>query len=60
MTLADPTKTRCGAEYEHDAPFLSCRFYPTGRFLFAGAQDNTIQRWDLESGRQTFLTAHKR
>jgi WD40 repeat protein len=39
-------------ELRHNSPLLGCRFDPAGRFVFAGAQDNTIQRWDLATGGQ--------
>jgi WD40 repeat protein len=55
---ADPTKTHVARELKHGSPLVSCRFDPTGRFVFAGAQDSTVQRWDLESGKQTALAAH--
>jgi WD40 repeat protein len=38
---------------------IGCRFDPTGRFVFAGSQDNTIQRWELATGKKTTLTGHK-
>jgi WD40 repeat protein len=59
MISIDPAKTREVAQFQYSAPFLSCRFDPAGRFLFAGAQDNTVQRWELGTGTQTSLTAHK-
>jgi WD40 repeat protein len=43
----DPARTRMAKELRHNSPFLSCRFDPTGRYVFAGAQDFSIQRWDL-------------
>jgi WD40 repeat protein len=43
----DPTRTRMTKELRHNSPLLSCRFDPTGRYVFAGAQDFGIQRWDL-------------
>ncbi|HEY7329418.1 MAG TPA: WD40 repeat domain-containing protein [Gemmataceae bacterium] len=55
----DPTKTHLVKEYKHDSPLLGCRFDPSGRFVFAGAQDNHVVRWDLESSKKTLLTDHK-
>ena len=54
----DPTKARVEREFKHGSPFVGCRFDPTGRFLFAGAQDNTIQRFDLLTGKATTLAGH--
>ena len=54
----DPTKTRQVQELKHGSPLLSCRFDSSGRFVFAGAQDSTIQRWDLASGAKAALSGH--
>ncbi len=55
----DPVKTHPLKEYKHDSPLLGCRFDPSGQFVFAGAQDNKIVRWTLDSGKRTLLTGHK-
>ena len=55
----DPAKTHLLKEYKHDSPLLGCRFDPSGQFVFAGAQDNTVVRWHLDSGKKTLLTGHK-
>jgi WD40 repeat protein len=55
----DPARTRVAQELRHGSPLLSCRFDPTGRFVFAGAQDNSVQRWELASGRKVGLTGHR-
>jgi WD40 repeat protein len=55
----DPTKTHLLKEYKHGSPLLGCRFDPSGQLVFAGAQDNSIVRWHLESGKKTLLTGHK-
>ncbi len=54
----DPTRTRMVRELRHNSPLFSCRFDPSGRFVFAGAQDNTIQRWELETQTKTALVGH--
>jgi WD40 repeat protein len=46
-------------ELRHNSPLFSCRFDPSGRFVFAGAQDNTIQRWELAGARKVALTGHR-
>jgi hypothetical protein len=46
-------------ELRHDRPLFSCRFDPTGRFVFAGGQDNTVQRWELATGRKVALLGHR-
>jgi|SRR5579875_245234 WD40 repeat protein len=55
----DPAKTHLLKEYKHDSPLLGCRFDPSGQFVFAGAQDNNVIRWHLDSGKKTLLTGHK-
>lgn len=57
-TRFEPTRARLTLELKHTSPLLSCRFDPSGRFVFAGAQDNTIQRWELASKTQTALAGH--
>ena len=39
MPTIDVTKTHIAKELKHDSPIISCRFDPTGKYLFAGAQD---------------------
>jgi WD40 repeat protein len=55
----DPTKTRLVQELKHGSPLIGCRFDSAGRFVFAGAQDSTIERWELASGKKTELKGHK-
>ena len=55
----DPTQTRQVQELKHPSPLLSCRFDPTGRFVFAGAQDSSVQRWEIATGKKTALLGHK-
>jgi WD40 repeat protein len=54
----DPTAARVEREYKHTSPLVGCRFDPSGRFLFATAQDNSIQRFDLATGAKTTLAGH--
>lgn len=44
---ADPVATRLVAELKHDRGILACRYDPTASFLFAGARDYFVHRWDL-------------
>jgi WD40 repeat protein len=54
-----PSRTRMAQELRHNSPLLSCRFDPTGRYVFAGAQDNTIQRWELANQAKVVFTGHR-
>jgi hypothetical protein len=55
----DPARTRMVQELKHNSPLISCRIDPTGRFVFAGAQDSSVQRWELTTGKKTSLAGHK-
>jgi WD40 repeat protein len=54
----EPTAARQIQEFKHDSPLLGCRFNPSGCFVFAGCQENTLLRWELETGQQTKLAGH--
>jgi len=53
----DVTKTHVVHDFDHGSPLISCRFDPTGRFVFAGAQDYRVCRWEIATGTKTELTA---
>jgi len=55
----DFKQTRVGLDLKHPSPLIGCRFDPSGRFLFVSAQDSTIQRYDLLTGRKTPLVGHQ-
>ena len=55
---ADPKATHVSVEYKHEAPFITCRFEPKGRYLFAAAEDRSVLRWDLATGKTTVLKDH--
>ncbi len=46
MSSLDVTKTHVVKELKHDSPIISCRFDPTGKYVFFGAQDYKVWRWD--------------
>jgi WD40 repeat protein len=54
-----PARTRMTLELRHNSPLLSCRFDPSGRYVFAGAQDNSIQRWDLANQAKVAFNGHR-
>ncbi len=56
---ADPTAARLERELKHPRPLIGCRFDPSGRFVFASSEDDTIQRFDLLTGAKTALLGHK-
>ncbi|WP_254510015.1 WD40 repeat domain-containing protein [Anatilimnocola floriformis] len=55
----DPAATHEKAKWKHSRPLTACRFDPTGKYVFTGAEDNTIQRWDLADGKMTPFAAHE-
>lgn len=55
---ADPAKTHVAKDWQHDSPLISCRFDPSGKWIFAGAQDNRVWRFDFETGAKTELAGH--
>jgi WD40 repeat protein len=54
----DIKQTRVGLELKHPSPLIGCRFDPAGHYLFVSAQDNTLQRYDLLTGKKTALAGH--
>ncbi len=55
---ADPAQTWVEKTLKHDAPLISCRFDPTGTFVFAGGQDNLVVRWNIETDAKVTFAAH--
>jgi len=56
--MADPKQAKVTKELEHTAPLISCAFDPQGRWLFACSEDQSVVRWELESGKKTVLAGH--
>jgi WD40 repeat protein len=54
----DPAQSHEILKVDHGSPFLSCRFDPTGRFVFAGAEDNSIIRWEFAANKKSSLAKH--
>lgn len=55
----DPAKTKIEREWKVGSPLVGCRFDPSGRFLFASAQDNTVRRLDLLTGTAITFAGHQ-
>jgi WD40 repeat protein len=51
----DATKTHVVKELKHGNPLISCRFDPTGRYVFYGAQDYQVWRWDTKENKKIAL-----
>lgn len=54
----DPTKAHVASQWAHTSPLIACRFDPLNRYVFSTAEDNSIQRWKLDSGEKIAFTAH--
>jgi WD40 repeat protein len=54
----DPTKTHIVLEHKHERPLTACRFDPQGKYIFFGAEDNLVHRFDLTAETVTPLAAH--
>lgn len=55
----DPSNARIEREFKYTRPLIACRFDPSGRFLFAAAEDDTVQRFDLLTGAVTAFVGHR-
>ncbi|MBI3836372.1 MAG: WD40 repeat domain-containing protein [Planctomycetia bacterium] len=55
----EPQQTHQVGEFKYTCALLACRFDPSGQFIFGTAQDNTVQRWHLASGKATALSGHE-
>jgi WD40 repeat protein len=58
MNTIDPAKSHLSKDLAHERPLVSCRFDAKGRYVFAGAEDNSVLRWDLNTGAKVVLNAH--
>ena len=54
----DATKTHLALEHKHDRPLVACRYDPAGRYVFFGAEDNLVHRFDLKTKAVSPLAAH--
>ena len=46
----DPAKASEVKKFSHAEALTNCRLDPTGKYVFAGAEDFGVYRWDLETG----------
>lgn len=56
----DYKQTHLVKTFAHDRPLTTCRFDPTGKYVFAGTEDFNVYRWDVEVGDEskTTFTGH--
>ncbi len=46
------------SEYKHTRPLTNCVWDPLGRYVFFGAEDNLVHRYDLNAKASISFTAH--
>ena len=51
----DPKAAYVAAQWQHDRPLISCRFDPSGQFVFCGSEDAVVERFRLSDGVKTVL-----
>lgn len=55
----DPKQTRVAAQWRHNRPLIGARFDPTGTYVFAGSEDNSVLRFETATGKKTVYAGHK-
>ena len=55
----DISKALLQAELKYGRPLIGCRFDPSGRYVFASSEDDSVQRFDLLTGGRTAFAGHK-
>jgi WD40 repeat protein len=58
MPMIDPAQTHLASQWKHARPLVACRWAPSGKFVFSGAEDNLLTRWELATGNATPLAGH--
>ena len=59
MITPDPSKIALDLDLAHDRPLVSCKFDPTGKFVFAGTESDAVIRWELATKTKTVLIGHE-
>ena len=53
--MMDAKKTHTLHDFTHDSPLISCRFDPSGKFVFVGAEDFKVWRFQIADGKKAAL-----
>ena len=53
-----PLKAEVVREFQHSRPLTSCHWEPQSRFIFFGAEDNLVHRFELATGAVVPLALH--
>ncbi len=54
----DVAKTKSVKDLKYSSPLIGGRLDPSGKYVFVSAQDNTLQRWDLATGKNVPYSGH--
>ena len=49
--MLDPKQTHVLHEWKHAAPLINCKYDPKGRYVFSSAEDYSIQRFEIPTGK---------
>jgi WD40 repeat protein len=49
----DPKLANIVSQWTHDRPLNACRFNPAGTFVFCGAEDANVERFNMSDGART-------
>jgi len=55
----DPALIHMANAWKYARPLTACRYDPSGKFVFAGAEDYTVQRIRVSDGQMTPLMGHE-
>lgn len=55
----DPKGAHLLHQWQFTSPLIACRFAPSGQHVFTTAEDCSIQRWEITTGKPTVLTGHE-
>ena len=58
LVKPEPKSIHLEKTFNHDRPMWSCRFDASGNFLFAGARDNHMHRWNIALDKMVNLEGH--
>ena len=58
QTKPQPKQAHVAIQWKHGSPLVACAFDPKGRYVISSAEDYTLQRWEIPSGKKTQWAAH--
>ena len=58
VAKTDPKAVHLSKTLKYEKPLVSCRFDPTGRYLFGASQDFSVVRWSLADDSMKVYKAH--